>query len=196
MKVNDYKTLSVIAAALLAISVTMPVAHADDDDDEGYDGWSGERHSEERGGERSGKTMMPAQVNTKFKQECSSCHIAYAPGLLPAESWRKMMAGLDQHFGSDASLDAQDNKEITDFLVANASNRWSGSGAPLRITETSWFLREHDGEEISPSVWKNPKVKSPSNCGACHTQAEQGDFSEHNIRVPKMSYNSKATGLI
>ncbi len=181
MKIKDYKTLSVLAAALLAISVTLPLAHADDDGDEGF----GDRRSESRGGEKYGKTLMPAQVNAKFKQECSACHIAYAPGLLPAESWRKMMSGLSDHFGSDASLDAQDNKEITDFLVTNASNRWSGSGAPLRISETSWFLREHDGEEINPALWKDPKVKSPSNCGACHTKADQGDFKERNIRMPK-----------
>jgi len=188
MKIIDFKILFVIVLTLLAMVVTMSIARADDDN-EGYGGWFGERHSEsrdsERGGEKRGKSKMPAQVNAKFKKECSACHIAYPPGLLPAESWRKMMAGLDQHFGSDASLDAQDSKEITDFLVANASNRWSGASAPLRISETSWFLREHDGHEINPDVWKNPKVKSPSNCGACHTKADQGDFKERNIRIPK-----------
>jgi len=182
MNKRDYKTLSVITASLLAMSMTMSYAHADDDEG---GGWFGERHSESRGGEQRGKTLMPMQVNAKFKQECSACHIAYAPGLLPAESWRKMMSGLDKHFGSDASLDAQENKEITDFLVANASTRWRGSGAPLRISETRWFLREHDGEEINPAIWNSPKVKSPSNCGACHTKADQGDFRERNIRMPK-----------
>ena len=95
------------------------------------------------------------------------------------------MAGLDKHFGSDASLDAQDNKEITAFLVNNASNRWSAPTAPLRISEAAWFKREHDGREINPEVWKNPKVKSPANCAACHTQAERGDFSERNIKMPR-----------
>ena len=185
MKLHNHKIMTLIAVALVAMVVAMSAAHADDDGDDGEYGWK-----------QPGKSAMPAQTNAKFQQECTGCHIAYPPRFLPAESWRKMMSGLDKHFGSDASLDARDNKEITDFLVANASERGDADGAPLKISETRWFKREHDAEEISPSVWKNPKVKSPSNCGACHTQAEQGDFSERNIRMPKAASGSMFSGLI
>ena len=171
-------------AVVVLLGGMMSAAHADDDD-ERHEGRSGESHSGKYGGENRGKPVQPAQVNAKFQQECSSCHIAYSPGLLPAESWRKVMGGLDKHFGTDASLTDQENKEITTFLVNNASNRWSASTAPLRITESAWFKRKHDDREISPSVWKNPKVKSPANCGACHTQAESGNYSERNIKIPK-----------
>lgn len=171
-----------LIVALLAMSVTMPAAHADDDEGEG---WFGERSSSKYGGENRGKSMQVAQMNAKFRQECSDCHIPYAPGLLPAESWRKIMSGLDKHFGSDASIAVQDNKEITAYLVSNASNRWSAPTAPLRITETAWFKRKHDSREISPAVWRNPKVKSPSNCSACHTGAERGDFNEDAITMPR-----------
>jgi Dihaem cytochrome c len=133
-------------------------------------GWFGDKY----GGENRGKPVQPPQVNAKFQQECSGCHVAYAPGLLPVESWRKVMAGLDK-----------DNKEITAFLVNNASNRWKAQTAPLRITESGWFKRKHDSHEVDPAVWKRPSVKSPANCGACHPQAERGDFSERNIRIPK-----------
>jgi len=153
-----------LAVAVLAMSVTMSAAQA---------------------AEQRGKPLQPAQVNAKWQQECSSCHVAFAPGLLPAESWRRVMGGLDKHFGTDASLAAEESKEITDFLVNNASNRWSTPTAPLRITEAAWFKREHSGRETPPAVWKNPLVKSPANCKACHTQAERGDFSERNIKVPK-----------
>lgn len=54
---------------------------------------------------------------------------------------------------------------------------------PLRITETRWFMKEHD--EISAAVWKRESVGSPANCGACHKGAEQGQFDEHQVRVPK-----------
>ena len=136
-------------------------------------------------GENRGKPVQPPQVNAKFQQECSGCHVAYAPGLLPAESWRKVMAGLDKHFDTDASLSEQDNKEITAYLVNNASNRWRAQTAPLRISESGWFKRKHDSHEIDPAVWKKPSVKSPANCGACHTQAERGDYSERNIKMPR-----------
>jgi hypothetical protein len=95
------------------------------------------------------------------------------------------MAGLDKHFGTDASLNDQETREVTDFLVSNASNRWSAPSAPLKITETAWFKRKHDDHEIALSVWKNPQVKSPANCGACHTRADSGDFKERNIRMPR-----------
>ncbi|MDP1996745.1 MAG: diheme cytochrome c [Gallionella sp.] len=182
MSIKDQKFFRILAVALLAMSVTMPAAQADDDDrNERY----GEKYSGKYGGENRGKPLQPAQTNAKFQQECSSCHIAYAPGLLPAESWRRMMSGLDKHFGSDASLDVGDSKEITAFLVNNGSNRWRAPTAPLRITESAWFKHKHDAREINPKVWKNPLVKSPANCEACHTQAERGDFSERNIKMPR-----------
>jgi len=104
--------------------------------------------------------------------------------LLPASSWRALMAGLDKHFGTDASLDPQTAATITTFLEQNAGRKRSYSAAPaLRISETRWFVHEHD--EVPGTVWKSPKVKSPSNCAACHSNAEQGDFSEHNVHIPK-----------
>lgn len=135
--------------------------------------------------ENRGKPLQPAQTNAKWQKECSGCHVAYAPSFLPAESWRKIMDGLDKHFDSNASLTAEENKEITDFLVKNASNRWSAPTAPLRISEAAWFKREHSTRHIPLATWKNPQVKSPANCQACHTQAERGDYNERNIKMPK-----------
>jgi cytochrome c553 len=168
-----HKSGGVLAVVAIVLGVAASAAQADD------------RHDRKYGGENRGKPVQPAQTNAKWRQECASCHIAYAPGLLPAESWRKVMAGLDKHFGSDATLTTQENKEITDFLVIHASNRWSAPTAPLTITGTAWFKRKHDDGEIAPAIWKNPLVKSPANCGACHPQAENGDFEEHDIRMPR-----------
>lgn len=182
MTIHNTKKYLLLAVAFLATGLTFTAVQADDDD---QDERSGETHRKKYGGENRGKTLQTTPINAKFQQECSSCHIAYSPGLLPAESWRKIMSGLDKHFGSDASMDTQDTKEITAFLVSNASNRWSASSAPLRITESAWFKRKHDAHEISPTVWTNPRVKSPSNCAACHRQADSGNFNEHDISIPR-----------
>ena len=139
--------------------------------------------SDKYGGENRGKPVLSGQSNSKWKQECGSCHMAFPPGLLPAESWRKMMGGLDKHFGTDASLTAQENREITAYLVKNASNRWRAPSAPLRITETAWFQRKHD--ELAPAVWKRAAIKSPANCVACHAGADKGDFEEDRVRIPR-----------
>lgn len=165
-----YKKLSpMLLAAMLAMVAIMSVAHvsnarADDDDDED----SGHR---------------PAIVDAKWATECSACHVAYPARYLPAESWRAVMSGLDKHFGSNASLDPSTTREITAYLEKNASRRKVSGKPVLRITETRWFKSEH--REVAVRHWKSPKVKSPSNCGACHTAADKGDFSERHVRIPK-----------
>lgn len=136
-------------------------------------------------GEDRGKPVMPSASNAKMQAECAGCHMVYPAGLLPAASWKKVMGGLDKHFGTDASLPAADTKEITDYLVKYASNRWTASTAPLRITEGEWFKTKHNSREINPAIWKRESVKSPANCAACHSAAAQGDFEEDRIRIPK-----------
>lgn len=123
-------------------------------------------------------------TNEKWKTECGSCHLAYPPQLLPAPAWRRMMAGLDKHFGSDASIDARSAAEIGAFLENNAGQgkRGSDSGT-LRVSETPWFRRKHD--EVAASTWNNPKVQTAANCSACHAGAERGDFDEHAVRIPR-----------
>ncbi len=138
-----------------------------------------------RGDDDEDTGKRPAVVDAKWAAECTACHVAYPARYLPAESWRAIMAGLNKHFGSDASLDAQSVKEITAYLEKNASTKKHKilKDPQLRITETRWFKSEH--REVAARSWKNPKVKSPANCSACHTKAESGDFSERHVKIPK-----------
>lgn len=132
-------------------------------------------------------------LSAAYKEECGSCHVPYPPQLLPAESWKAIIAGLDRHFGSNASLDAAKATEITGFLGSHAGRpeRREGAAAKggpnLRITESAWFKRKHrEGHDgLTASVWKSSAVKTPANCGACHRQAAEGDYSEHGIRIPR-----------
>jgi hypothetical protein len=170
--------MKTLFSIILAIAL-IPVAALAEDNERG--GKGGAKY----GGEDRGKPVQPAQLNAKWQQECGGCHLAFAPGLLPAESWRKMMAGLDKHFGSDASLSAPEAKEITDFLVNNASNRWAAASAPLRISESLWFKAKHSAKEVPAGVWQRAAVKSPANCQACHPAADKGDFNERSIKIPR-----------
>lgn len=121
----------------------------------------------------------------KYRKECSACHVAYPPGMLPAASWQRVMGNLQNHYGTDASLDAATLQELSGWLKAHAGTykRVSASPPDDRITRSAWFIREHN--EVPAATWKLPAVKSAANCAACHTQADQGDFRERNIRIPR-----------
>ena len=126
-----------------------------------------------------------APLLPKYQQECAACHVAYPPGLLPAPSWQRLLANLPRHYGTDASVDPATLKELSGWLVANAgAGRRGGEEPPQdRITQSAWFVRKH--REVPAATWRLPAVKSPANCAACHTQAEQGDFNEHRVRIPR-----------
>lgn len=146
-------------------------------------------------GEEGRGSQMPAVTNATWKTECSSCHMLYHPGLLPARSWHKIMTGLDKHFGENASLDATTQAEIAQFLASNSADKQTNrrsnrinqsiaaSATPIRISETRYFTAKHD--EVSAATFKRKSIGSPSNCVACHKNAEKGNFSESEIKIPR-----------
>ena len=143
-----------------------------------------------------GKAPGVAPVkNPQYLEECGSCHFPYQPGLLPARSWTKVMAGLEDHFGENAELPLEDAKSLTDYLVKNAADHANykrskkimktlpPGDAPLRVSETPYFIKKHN-ELTRKMVQDNPKVGSLSKCEACHTKADMGSFSESEIQIP------------
>lgn len=162
------QTRSMWVGLLSALSlVAGGMAWADDDD----------RHDEGRRRIQTRAAQLPL-----YKQECAACHMAYPAGMLPAASWQAIMTSLPKHYGSDASLDAASVNKLSAWLTANAA---PAAARPTqdRITRTGWFVHEHD--EISPSVWQRASIKSAANCMACHAGAEQGDFNENRVRIPR-----------
>ena len=181
----NYKSipLLIMALSLQAISGT---AFSDDDDRGG---------SYSKYYRSSGSSGVAPVNNKKYQDECGSCHFAYQPGLLPARSWSKMMHDLENHFGENAELVAEDVAQISQYLEDNAADRSSykrsrkimksmrSSSTPLRITETPYIIRKHD-ELSHRMVEDNPQVVSISRCKACHTRAETGSYSESQINIP------------
>ncbi len=135
-----------------------------------------------------GSHYFPPVADPVVKEECGSCHIAFAPSMLPASSWKRMMGNLKDHFGDDATIDPALAAQITDYLVANAADtggrRYSdkllrgvpATNAPLRITELPRWVREH--REVPAWEWKHKDVRSKANCTACHVDAERGYYDE------------------
>jgi len=146
------REITLIAAAAMAISSSVPVSAASP--------WIVE--------------------NTATKTECSACHTIYAPGFLPKRSWQAIMGDLGNHFGEDASLDEATRSEIELYLVAMSSDNPRGvnpASTPLRITELSWFNNEH-GARARAAAAARPEIGTISNCTACHSGAERGQFGD------------------
>ncbi|MBL8330491.1 MAG: diheme cytochrome c [Rubrivivax sp.] len=143
----------------------------------------------------AGSLQHPAQADSRLRpsspapaayaQECASCHMAYPPSLLPAASWQRLMDGLSRHFGSDASMEPAPQAAVRAWLLANAAVDVRQREAPPqdRITRSAWFERKH--REIAASTFSRPSIKSAAQCNACHARAEQGDFNDHDVRIPR-----------
>lgn len=118
--------------------------------------------------------------------------MAYPVQFLPSQSWQRIMNGLEDHFGENAELDDASHKDIEDYLTRQArpsSGQYSrmarnrDNSVPLRITELPHFRHEHD-EIPSAYVQGNDKVRSLSQCNACHQNAEKGWFDEDDVVIP------------
>jgi hypothetical protein len=133
--------------------------------------------------------------NAQWRDECGSCHLAFHPSLLPARSWTRLMNEQAQHFGADLGLDAPTREALLAFMTANSADQQQTEPAfkigqslradatPLRITETPYWVKKHS--DISAAEWKQPAVKSKTNCAACHLDAEAGTFEDAAMRLPQ-----------
>jgi cytochrome c553 len=136
------------------------------------------------------KLMMPADAPPAFQAECAGCHLAFPAQLLVADDWKRVMAKLEKHYGGDASLDEKTRLTIENFLIKyagdakkiGASGTAAGATEPPRLTATAWFKRKH--HEVPQADWHHAKVKTASNCAACHTRAAEGSYREREIVMP------------
>lgn len=196
------KTIVLIVLGILSIASIGTVLSSSGPGEREHD----ERYAHEResagypsGAQQGGWIESRADIqplaNTAYKNECGACHFAYQPGLLPRQSWERVMDSLDSHYGDDASLDQPLADEIRSYLLANAADRASQSRARAfaagpaagnelpRITATNYFRREHYEIPVR-FVQGNAAVRSFSNCQACHRGAEAGIYNEHQVLIP------------
>ena len=174
-------TLLITSLVFVAGVISIPVVFSDNDGE--WDEYR--RHS----------IGVAAISNPVYTEECGSCHMAYPPGLLPVNSWNKIMNGLADHFGDNAELDTDTHKQIARYLQDNSADgadyrrsrkimaSLGHQSAPLRITDTPYFKHEHD-DIPNKLVSDNKAVNSFSNCNACHSNADQGLFDEDGVRIP------------
>jgi hypothetical protein len=126
-----------------------------------------------------------------YQAECGACHLAYAPDLLPVESWRKIMTDLEDHFGDNAELDDETASHIEGYLEDNGLSRERPSkmsrllrglpaDPPMRITELPAFVnmhymipRELEVDELAEGFL--------SPCADCHKEALLGIYDAERL---------------
>ena len=118
--------------------------------------------------------------------ECGACHFAYPASMLPQASWKKIMVSLENHFGEDASLDAETLQLVTEYLIAEAGDTelWSSrfvhgldtQNPPIRITETKYWIRRHPA--ISKENLQSGLAGLKANCAVCHLEADNGHYKK------------------
>lgn len=172
---------AVLGFGLYGITGSLASGRYDDDDDD------------DRYRSVAGMSWIVDERFALYQEECGSCHLAYPPQLLPPPSWRRIMDGLEDHFGENAELDDASHRQIAEFLSELSTPRsgeyrrvlrnLDAQKAPLRITEMTYFKRKH--REIPDRfVRGNDKVRSFSQCDACHRGAERGDYDEDRVVIP------------
>jgi len=141
---------------------------------------------------RDGDAISPVH-NAVYIDHCGACHFAYQPELLPADSWRRILYGTEDHFGDAVDLDEDARHEIERYLTSNAANissaelsqkimRSLNGQTPARITDIPYIRQEH--HKLLPQDIKQPSVGTLGNCIACHRNAENGDYDDDRVAVP------------
>lgn len=116
-----------------------------------------------------------SKMDAVYREECGSCHVAYPAPFLPATSWRAILGSLDDHFKVDATPEEFSLPAIQEYLKEHAGHDPApGLQAPPRITKAPWFVPKH--VRVRGAGW--PRVKTLSNCPACHLEAEDGRFAK------------------
>ncbi len=138
--------------------------------------------------------LLKLEPNETYETECGDCHLPFHPSLLSSDSWKQMMANLEDHFGDDATLgDDAAVVEITAYLTEFGGDKWDTEAAnrfrivdpkaPYQITATPYWVRKH--KDVKPEDFKLKKVGMKSNCGGCHTDHYSGSFDDQKIKIPK-----------
>jgi cytochrome b len=136
------------------------------------------------GGELAPAPGPALALDPAWQEECSSCHLAYHPSLLPARSWSRMFDEQASHFEEDLALSDETSQQLRAYAARNAAEAlaspvaWkmattiAADAAPQRISATAYFEQRH--ARLEAATWERVR---PSACAKCHRDAEAGTFA-------------------
>jgi hypothetical protein len=170
---------------LAALAVSLAASAADD-------------RFDKKGSPGSMMGFLPAR-DTQYVKECGTCHFPYSPGLMPARSWVRVLDRMENHFGESVRLDPAIRAKLQAYLTSNAADvsPYEGSKAfmeripstftPYRLSSVPLFREMHT--VIHEVIATKPKVKvrTVTNCNACHRKADEGSFGLIELYIPGLT---------
>jgi len=134
-----------------------------------------------------------------YAKECGACHFAYSPGLLPVRSWELHLNRMEKHFGESVVLPEPARDAIRRYLTENAADRSDYAGSqiflerldakvtPYRLMDVPTYRQAHRIILEVISIKNKVKVRTLTNCNACHQYAPEGSFGNRELFVPGLT---------
>ena len=88
--------------------------------------------------------------NETYEEECGTCHFPYQPELLPSGSWKKIMAGFDDHFGEEIEIDTESINTISEYLISNSAEKSSAKRSCENFEKSE---RENSDSDLRNSLY-------------------------------------------
>ncbi|MCF4966627.1 cytochrome C [Nostoc sp. CMAA1605] len=104
-----------------------------------------------------------------YLENCSSCHIALPPAVLPTQTWKNILEE-SQHYGVNIKplLDPSRNL-VWRYLSTFSRSHLKDEATPYRVSNSRYFKALH------PQV-KLPQPLQISSCVSCHPSAKEYNF--------------------
>ena len=137
-----------------------------------------------------------------FYKECTECHSLMPPVLLPQASWQIVLGDIKDHFKEDITKKVPHIEQIRGYVYANSAETSKSEAARgilkssegkniYRITRTRYWKDIHS--QIPRDAYKDPLIKSKSNCDACHKDIGLTNYiDDEDIALSAFSWMERA----
>lgn len=104
-----------------------------------------------------------------YLENCSSCHIALPPAVLPTQSWKSLLED-SQHYGTNLKplLDPTRNL-VWRYLSTFSRSQLQNEETPYRVNNSRYFKALHPQVNL-------PRPVQLSGCISCHPSAKEYNF--------------------
>jgi len=118
--------------------------------------------------------VLPERLNLGeqvYLRECSSCHIAPSPAIMPTQTWATLLVRAD-HYGVEITpLRPPVLDLVWDYVQFSSRPIRSTEPTPTRIRDSQYFRALHPRVESSQPF-------NLSSCLGCHPGVEQYNFRD------------------